>query len=60
MFITCPDGEGLVKLLESNNIKATLIGTVTANRNERLLISEKDGTTIIIESPGPDELYKVK
>lgn len=60
MFITCSDGEGLVKLLESNSIKATLIGTVTSNRDERVLISEKDGTTIIIESPGSDELYKVK
>lgn len=59
MFITCKDGEGLVKLLESNNIKATLIGTVTKNRNERLVIGKKDGTIKAIEPPGPDELYKV-
>lgn len=59
MFITCLDGEGLVKLLESNNIKATIIGTVTSNVNERLLISKKDGTIKNIEPPGPDELYKI-
>lgn len=59
MFITCQDGEGLVKLLESNNIKATIIGTVTENRNERLLISKKDGTVKDIEPPTADELYKV-
>lgn len=60
MFITCLDGEGLVKLLESNSIKATIIGTVTANRNERLLISKKEGTIKDIEPPKADELYKVK
>jgi len=60
MFITCLDGEGLVRHLESNNIKATIIGTVTANRNERLLISKKDGTIKDIEPPKADELYKVK
>ena len=60
MFITCLDGEGLVELLESNNIKATIIGTVTANRTERLLISKKDGIIKDIEPPAADELYKVK
>jgi len=60
MFITCPDGEGLVKLLESNNIKATIIGTIIANRNDRLLISKKNSTIEDIESPKADELYKVK
>ncbi len=59
MFITCQDGEGLVKLLENNSIKATIIGTVTENRNERLLISKKDGTVKNIEPPTTDELYKV-
>ncbi|HEY5584511.1 MAG TPA: AIR synthase family protein [Ruminiclostridium sp.] len=59
MLITCLDGEGLVRLLESNNIKATIIGTVTANGNERLLISKNGGTVKDIEPPGPDELYKV-
>jgi len=60
MLITCPDGEGLVKLLESNNIKATIIGTVTANKNERLLICKKDGIIKDIEPPKADEIYKVK
>jgi len=60
MFITCADGEGLVKLLESNNIKATVIGTIIANRNDRLLISKKNSTIEDIESPKADELYKVK
>lgn len=59
MLITCQDGEGLVKLLESNNIKAKIIGNVTSDSNERILISKKDGTIKDIEPPGPDELYKV-
>jgi len=59
MLITCQDGEGLVKLLESNDIKATIIGTVTENVNERLLKSKKDGTIIDIDAPAADELYKV-
>ena len=60
MFITCQDGEGLVKNLESNNIRATIIGSITANKNEKLLISKKDGTIKDIEPPSADELYKVK
>jgi len=60
MLMTCLDGEGLVKLLESNGIKATIVGVVTANGNERLLISKNEGTVKDIEPPGPDELYKVK
>lgn len=59
MLITCPDGEGLVKLLESNNIKATVVGTITANKNEKLLISKKEGTAQDIEPPTADELYKL-
>lgn len=59
MLITCPDGEGLVKLLESNNIKATVIGTITANKDERLLISKEEGTVEDIEPPTADELYKL-
>lgn len=59
MFITCLDGEGLVKFLNSNNVKATIIGTVTANSKERLLISKKDGIIKDIESPTADELYKL-
>jgi hydrogenase maturation factor len=60
MLITCPNGEGLVELLECNGIKATIIGTVTANKTERLLISRKDSTIKDIEPPAADELYKVK
>ncbi len=59
MLITCPDGEGLVKLLEANNVKATIIGTVTENKVERLLISKKDSIIKDIEPPKADELYKM-
>ncbi len=60
MLITCPNGEGLVRLLENNNIRATIIGTVTADKNEKLLISKKEGTVEDIEPPASDELYKIK
>ncbi len=59
MLITCKDGEGLVNLLESNNIKAAIIGKISSESSERLLISDFDGSVTNIESPGPDELYKV-
>ena len=59
MLITCQKGEELCKLLEANNIKATVVGSITANKLERLLISSKDNSRIEIESPGADELYKV-
>jgi hydrogenase maturation factor len=59
MFITCPDGEGLTEYLQKNNIKATVIGTITENKNEKLLVSKKEGTTTNIAPPQADELYKV-
>ncbi len=59
MLITCQKGEELCSLLEKNNIKASIIGTVTANKDERILISKKEGTVKEIEPPGADELYKV-
>ncbi|HEX2926854.1 MAG TPA: AIR synthase family protein [Ruminiclostridium sp.] len=59
MLITCGDGEGLVTLLEKNSINATIIGTITADTTERLLVSKKEGIAEDIEAPGSDELYKV-
>ncbi len=59
MIITCQDGDGLVRLLEENNIKATIIGTITGDNSSRLMISKKEGNVESIEAPGSDELYKV-
>lgn len=59
MIITCQDGEGLVKLLEKNNVKATIIGIITDKNSERILMSKEEGTVVEIDAPGPDELYKV-
>lgn len=59
MFITCKNGEELVRLLEENNIRAAVIGSITSNRSEKLLISKKEGTVKEIEPPDSDELYKV-
>jgi len=56
MLIACKDGEGLVEKLESNGIKATIIGKVTEDK--KCLLVTPDGTHEI-EQPGPDELYKV-
>ncbi|NLC68947.1 MAG: AIR synthase [Clostridiaceae bacterium] len=56
MVITCSDGEGLVKELESNGIKATIIGRITGEK-EKILY--KGNKAAIIEQPGPDELFKV-
>ncbi len=58
MLITCHKGEELCCLLEKNSIKATIIGTVTENSSERL-IKCMDGSTVPIEPPEADELYKV-
>lgn len=60
MLITCPNGQELVQLLQSNNIKATIIGTMTEHKNERLLISKKENTVKDIEPPASDEIYKIK
>lgn len=60
MLITCQNGEQLVKLLEENNIKASIIGTITADKQARLLISKSEGIIADIEPPASDELYKLK
>jgi hydrogenase expression/formation protein HypE len=59
MIITCQDGEGLVKYLEKNGIKATIIGTVTDVTGGRLLVSRSRGDVEEIDPPGSDELYKL-
>lgn len=59
MIITSPKGEELVNILEQNNIKATVIGSITSDKNERVLISRKEGTAEEIAPPASDELYKV-
>lgn len=58
MLITCHKGEELCNVLKDSNIKATIVGTVTENSGERLIMF-KDGSTVQIEPPGADELYKV-
>lgn len=57
MLITCSDGEGLLRLLQENNIRATVVGEITSNPEERIIISKKEESKSGIEAPGPDELY---
>lgn len=59
MLIACEKGEELCSLLEKNNIKATIIGLITADKNERILVSKTGGTAEEIQPPGADELYRV-
>ncbi len=56
MLITCSNGEELVKVLQAEGVKATIIGIVTSGA-EKILVS--DGTKVRIDPPGTDELYKV-
>ena len=56
MIITCKNGEDLVKELESNGIKATIIGQITEGNKKQLVL--KDGY-VEIDEPLSDELYKV-
>lgn len=56
LLITCKDGDGLAKLLNSCGIPASVIGTME-KRGKRIL-KAKNGD-VPIDEPGPDELYKV-
>jgi hydrogenase maturation factor len=57
MMITCKNGEKLVKILNDNNIKAAVIGSVTEELNKILI----DGGGIEkITQPDADELYRIK
>jgi hydrogenase expression/formation protein HypE len=56
MIIACSDGKGLVKELEKNNIKATIIGHMTEDTSKKII----SGDTIKdLMQPEADELYKV-
>lgn len=57
MLISCPDGEGLVAVLEGRGIPAAVIGRVEDGRE--CFIAD-GGEKRRISPPGPDELYKVK
>jgi len=59
MLITCEKGAELCSLLEKNNIRATVIGLITADKKERILASKEEGTAAEILPPGADELYRV-
>lgn len=59
MLITCQNGEQLVRLLEQNDIEASIIGTITENKQDKLLISKQEGKIADIEPPSSDELYKL-
>lgn len=56
MIITCEDGNGLVKKLEENGVKATVIGKVTDGDVRQMVIND---SYIDITEPLADELYKV-
>ncbi|HOJ12572.1 MAG TPA: AIR synthase family protein [Clostridiales bacterium] len=57
MLISCSDGNGLVKELENNGIKATIIGEIVKG-NDKLIC---EGTREFkIDPPGSDELFKLK
>ncbi len=57
MIITTSAGEDLVKEMESNGIKATIIGKITQNPNERFIVINGEKHTL--GQPDRDELYKV-
>lgn len=56
MIITCKKGIELVKLLESEGVKATIIGQINNTSQKKLVL--EDGYVEITE-PLSDELYKV-
>lgn len=56
MLITCEDGEGLIKMLDSEGIKASIIGKVTKSKG--ILLS--NGVELEVEEPKRDELFNIK
>jgi hydrogenase expression/formation protein HypE len=56
MIITCSNGNGLVDELLKNNVKATIIGRITQNKEKLLVDGEREYK---IAQPESDELYKV-
>ncbi len=56
LIIGCKDGKSLVDKFEEFNVKASVIGRVTENKDKIII---KDGIERILESPQGDELFKV-
>lgn len=57
MLITTPNGEGLLKILHQNDIKASIIGQITFSKECIIKEGEKH---IKIKVPESDELYKAR
>ena len=57
MMITCKRGPELVKKLNSNGIKATIIGKVTGDGERKLVCGDR---VLGIGESGTDELYKTQ
>lgn len=56
MLIAAPDGEGLVKRLNTSGIAAAVIGSILDNR-ERILVSGNEKYDIL--QPGSDDLFRI-
>ncbi|HPD01706.1 MAG TPA: AIR synthase, partial [Acetivibrio sp.] len=57
MMITCKNGSKLVEKLNSNGIKATIIGKVTGDGERKLVCGDK---VLYIGESSTDELYKTR
>jgi hydrogenase maturation factor len=57
MLITTPNGEEILKLLHRQDIKASIIGQVTF---EKEFIMVDEGSRVKISAPGSDELYRAR
>lgn len=57
MIITCKNGDGLVKELENNGVKASVIGRILQNPSDRFLVSNLIRENL--SQPDSDELYKI-
>lgn len=56
MIMSCEDGHKLVQLLEEEGIQAAVIGKII--KKEKLIVNS-DGTSLELEPPKADELFKV-
>lgn len=55
MLITCKNGEDLIKELEANNIKATIVGKIEESKK----FIRRNGKLEEVEKPERDELFKI-
>ncbi len=59
MLMACSNGEEMVEVLKNAGVIATIIGKVEPNGKNEITMKTLNKSTIVVDPPGSDELFKL-